>query len=584
MALILVYAVLSDIVSSRLAAAEAESTARQTGRSLLAGYEPALLAYGLFGADAGEDRRNGVVSAMLEMQTKETESQGKRLFTSQSDFGSLTVEPLYRLADHRVFQRQLLERMKYITAIQYGIEITQKIGKGKALIAQAEQYVKLSREMEAILKKREDALDEAWMMTQAVINGALTANSDLRLQPLVDQVVERLKRAEAANDELRKQLNAPAPKLPNKPDTVYPHVTVYPISFFSEYKTGMGAIASFHEAWVLEQSVMEPTDEQVQVNEERREQLLRYTAEWRGKKTPEETKRQEEGRLLRQQQADQKRAAEKELNRRRDNWKDACQLRDIQDYDLLTQAGGLYDKYKAYNEHITAGGMQPDIQTDNTEAFLFAAMQMTKLIAEAATELRNEAYMNEYALTHFTYRTYKKQNVTYSIRTNIGDARGHRLQEQEAEYILYGLPGCILNLSAAQTELFVLRTGVRTMETLMQPQTAAAAASPMLVLLKALAEGAKAANRDMDALLAGGSIDLPFVPGVTMNYKDHLRLFYLLHSRDASVMSRMQALIELNTGINILERYTAVRVQLSTNVDGWVLPAQWRQAEAVVSY
>lgn len=158
------------------------------------------------------------------------------------------------------------------------------------------------------------------------------------------------------------------------------------------------------------------------------------------------------------------------------------------------------------------------------------------------------------------------------------------LKNQEAEYILYGFPECTLNLSAAHTEVFGLRMALRTVEALADPKRAASG-SPLLVLLTAMAEGAKRAHADTVNLLSGEDVELPFLPAAVMNYKDHLRLFYLLHSRDASVLSRMQALIELNTTADLMKQYSAVRVKARAEPRLWLLKGIGAiEREAVVSY
>lgn len=141
-----------------------------------------------------------------------------------------------------------------------------------------------------------------------------------------------------------------------------------------------------------------------------------------------------------------------------------------------------------------------------------------------------------------------------------------------------------MNLGAMEAELFMLRTGLRTIEALMKPGAAAAAASPLSFLLKALAEGVLKANQDVEALLKGEAVELPLVKGLAMNYKDHLRLFYLLHSHDAAVMSRMQALMEWNTGVDLMERYTAVRIRHTAVPRSFLLPLFRAEAEIVTSY
>jgi len=231
-------------------------------------------------------------------------------------------------------------------------------------------------------------------------------------------------------------------------------------------------------------------------------------------------------------------------------------------YDSLVRPGGLFDKYKSLNNNQLNSGIKQEMKYDSPESLLTATHMIVKKITELFTTLRDEIYVNEYVLTYFTNLTSQPSD--------------HLLANQESEYILYGLPSCRLNMGAAEAELFLVRTAFRTMEALMQPNLVAASTSPMGVFLAALAEGVTKANSDMDQLMKGERVEFPFLSGVTMSYRDHLRLFLLLHSSQAATLSRVQALIELNTGIPLAERYSAVRIKSFVR--------QRSVAEVVVSY
>jgi hypothetical protein len=293
---------------------------------------------------------------------------------------------------------------------------------------------------------------------------------------------------------------------------------------------------------------------------------------------------------VRQLQANERTKMDREVKKAGELWKDGCMpsgtasyMGMLQAYQRLEGENGFYNKYKQYNLHQTSGGMT-ELNTDDSQAFGLQSLTMLNRITELAESARDEVFVNEYALTFFTHRTWDKMKYPVRIHPNIGDREGHVLKNQEAEYILYGLPDCTLNLSAAHTEVFALRMALRTVEALAQPKQAALG-SPLLVLLTAMAEAAQKANADTVNLLSGENVDLPFLRGVMMNYKDHLRLFYLLHSDDASVLSRMQALIELNTTADLMKHYSSVRVHVRVQPQLWLLDSIKRiETEAVVSY
>ncbi len=598
--------VLADVVRARMAVLEAESEARRAGRTMLASFEPGLLKYGLFGASVGEAETNLATKALEEAEAKEADGAAFRFFEAgRSSAGTFAVEPLYHLGDHRVFHRQILERMKYIAPIEFGNEVTEKIFQGRSQIAAAKQYAELTQQLQAVVNKREAALDQAWASAQAVAASAGRGSGSM--QTLIDRLHVSLDEAEAANREVSKQLNAPAPRAPNGPETQFPHVTVYPPDYFVTYRTGAGTVASMDEALAEARAASADAAKEAALaaagedaanlsaararaaaaaerEAELRSDLRRYVGEWLSARRALESKREQEGNAIRKEEANRRQAAETQLNRRRDNWKDLCTVETMPDYLKLAGPEGLFEKYRAYNEHASAGGIEPEMNADSAESFLTSAFRFTDAIGQLAGELLDETFVNEYAIVHFTYRTVDQQKYSVKLKTNIGDRDSHRLKGQEAEYILYGLPSCHMNLTAMHTELFVLRAGLRTMEELMKPETAAKAVSPWIALLTALAEGAKAANDDVDLLLSGEAVDTPFVPGVTMDYKDHLRLFYLLHSRDESTLSRMQALIELNTGIDLMKRYSALRVRSESSPAMLALPPVRKETEVVVSY
>ncbi|WP_309118454.1 hypothetical protein [Paenibacillus sp.] len=587
-ALFIVAIVLADVVRARMTAMDAEGDARRAGRTLLASFEPSLLKYGLFGASESESRTKSAEAVVAETSREQSKGSAFRFYDASDGFRrNFAIEPLYHLGDHRVFRRQILERMKYIAPIEFGIEVTEKLFKAKPQIAAAKQYAELSQQLQAIVNKREAALDRAWTTAQSLAGAAGGAGGSL--QSLMNRLHESLEEAENANRDVSKQLNAPAPRAPNGPETMFPHVTVYPPDFFVTYRVGAGTVASMHEALAAASAEAAAVPkEQAGAAFERverfREDLRRYVSEWLGARRAFETKRAQEGNEIRRLEANQRQAAETQLNRRRDNWKDLCTVETTADYLTLIGPDGLFEKYRAYNEHSAAGGIEPELDAKDAESFLTSAVRFTNAIGELTGELLDETFANEYAIMHFTYRTDDKPKYPVKIGTNIGDRASHRLRGQEAEFILYGLPSCHMNLTAMHTELFVLRTGLRTMEELLKPETGAKAATPWLALLTALAQGAKAANDDVDVLLSGEAVELPFVPGATMDYRDHLRLFYLLHSRDESTLSRMQALIELNTGIDLMRRYTAVRVRTESAPSLSVIPAARKETEVVVSY
>lgn len=59
---------------------------------------------------------------------------------------------------------------------------------------------------------------------------------------------------------------------------------------------------------------------------------------------------------------------------------------------------------------------------------------------------------------------------------------------------------------------------------------------------------------------------------VKLDYRGYLRLFMLLHGAGEAQLSRMLALIRLNTGINPQERFTYAAADIRTGLRLWFLP------------
>ncbi len=586
--LLLFFALLLDIVRLQMAQAETEEAARASGRSLLSRFNPQLLTYGLFGSGWTEQQLDQTLKAVIR-------SDSSDLFDGKVRKDRIVAEPLYHLGDHTVFRRQVLEKMKYLAGIEFTREVRDKISRSKQQIAQAQQFAQLSQRLEALLKERERELDSAWEIAQTLVQTALltSGNDEMKesdtaeLQRLLNALTDHMHKAQESNDRLRLELSQSQSKGSRPPaeDAVVPHVSVLPEDYFRQYLVKAGSVVSLFGA-----AATAARNGDGEGTEAARARLADFASGWLSVKAKEEEKRQREQSKVRQLQADEKNKMDREVKQAAELIKDGCLPTGTTEYANVTEAyrklegkAGLYQKYKEYNEHLSSGGIT-EMEWDDGQTFGLQSLTMLSTISEMAEDIRDEVLVNEFALTFFTHRTWDNMKYPLRISPDIGDRASHVLKNQEAEYILYGFPNCMLNLSAAHTEVFGLRMAIRTIEALMEPKQAAAG-SPILVLLAAMTEGAKRGHADTVKLLSGEYVDLPLLPGVVMSYKDHLRLFYMLHSRDASVLSRMQALIELNTTADLMKHYTAVRIKARSSPNVWVLKGIAEIGrEAVVSY
>ncbi|WP_379154997.1 hypothetical protein [Paenibacillus sp. sgz5001063] len=140
---------------------------------------------------------------------------------------------------------------------------------------------------------------------------------------------------------------------------------------------------------------------------------------------------------------------------------------------------------------------------------------------------------------------------------------------QELEYILYGFYNPAGNIAAAYGEIFAVRLAIRTMEGFTE---CAGLANPLLILASALLYGVEQAVQDMLMLCTNGEIPLSKYIPVKLSYRDYLRLFLVLHGGGDVQLSRMLALIRLNTGSNPDEKFTYTAANIKMAMPLWFLP------------
>ncbi|MCV4233235.1 hypothetical protein OHJ21_18780 [Virgibacillus sp. LDC1] len=184
--------------------------------------------------------------------------------------------------------------------------------------------------------------------------------------------------------------------------------------------------------------------------------------------------------------------------------------------------------------------------------------------------VRDELFQNEYAV-HY-YQHFDMRNLTGMVDgSNTG---GDVIQEfaignQEVEYILYGFHNPAGNISAAYAEIFASRLAIRTMEGFIVNSKLG---NPLAILAAAILYGIEKAIEDMIQLCQKGSVQLSKYAPIELTYRDHLRIFLFIHSNNEKKLSRMLALIRLNTGTNPAERFTYASGEVKTAMRLWFLP------------
>ncbi|ALS22463.1 hypothetical protein [Paenibacillus naphthalenovorans] len=239
---------------------------------------------------------------------------------------------------------------------------------------------------------------------------------------------------------------------------------------------------------------------------------------------------------------------------------------------------GYVQSYLEWNQAANAAAPVPDVNLRTPDEAGLSALRLVTELEQALMEIRDDFYINEFAVSKFSYRTLGLEKDAFGqikASKELSAPQQHPLTNQEVEYLLYGAGSCAGNYSMAYAEMFAFRLAVGVLESLLEPQSKVlTAGSPLLVLLAAIAEGALQAQQDMARLIQGEQLPVSSKLGnlLTMGYKDYLRVFLLLHSREETLLSRMQGLLQLNTGLDLREASTYVTGTASTSFQLWFLP------------
>ncbi|ULO06469.1 hypothetical protein H1230_26185 [Paenibacillus sp. 19GGS1-52] len=254
--------------------------------------------------------------------------------------------------------------------------------------------------------------------------------------------------------------------------------------------------------------------------------------------------------------------------------------------DLKDQAGESLERYETLNQYYEDSvsfneGLESETsqaaqsETDPYAAGDSAMSSMDGIYAAMGSIMegaRDRLFQTEYSALYFQHF-----DVTKLAALTL-DAEGTAPQQlidqldpqaQELEYILYGFHNPVGNVAAAYGEIFGMRLAIRTMEGFIEK---AALGNPLAILAAALLYGIEQAVQDMLLLCEKDAVPLSKYMPAQLSYRDHLRLFMMLHGSGESQLSRMLALIRLNTGINPAEKNTYVAADIKLGMRLWFLP------------
>ncbi|WP_019638487.1 hypothetical protein [Paenibacillus fonticola] len=192
-------------------------------------------------------------------------------------------------------------------------------------------------------------------------------------------------------------------------------------------------------------------------------------------------------------------------------------------------------------------------------------------LAGMLSSMTDHAYQTEYIVSYYDFFDVSTLDEMMKGSSDKLDTIVQQFapERQQVEYILYGFHNPVGNVAAAYGEIFIMRLAIRTMEGLIKN---AYKAEPLFILASALLHGVREAAKDMIMLCQKGSLQLSSFLKLDLTYRDHLRLFLLLHGGSEQRFSRMLGLIRFNTGINPDERPTYIKGEVTVALPLWFLP------------
>lgn len=369
----------------------------------------------------------------------------------------------------------------------------------------------------------------------------------------LDSIVELLDEAKAHNDELREQMNDWSSEFGNDliqsthliPDEQFQHASDNATAFQGEFHSLLDRFARLKQG--------DP--------DRLAADMQRLYNDWQNWMRDAEAYEAELLARL-EQQEEEKREATKQFD---EQVKKVLEAVTGCDPDQEETERELYEQL---HEIQTALSEEQTIPADDTQyghgrKAEDDAVSISKMIGDLTARITETIYVNEYAITHFNYRTLGNEKDRYGNARDtdalpLSAPNQRPLVQQEAEYILYGFQSCIANYSAAYWEIFAFRLAIRATESLTEPKNSwRMLGSPMVAFLWALAEGAILAFQDVQKLIDGQEVPISkLAPSFTWNYKDYLRVFFLLHGAKDRYIQRMQALVQLNTQADLSGHYT----------------------------
>jgi hypothetical protein len=659
-----------DFARIKASELETEQALRAGVRSVLSAYHPELQQWGLFGLGVeSEEARKIFNQVMIENLQAASGADYFTYLDTQLKADSAQLTPMYMLSNHTVFERQVLEEMKYRAPIEFALEITDKLQKPTTIstMQSGSTFSKNAAKLEKLIDKREEALDSAWSRTDDLnvrINQAypyytekinqlqdlaskigtetasslqaqlesldqadgdaskeekesreqererirqilawigeytsilaeikLRAEFDYRLMLDIQKDVDKhIQTAKTTNDEIVIELDRIKKETgPNNSlgvNEVFNHVLIRDHAYLNSFQSGIASVAALFAGFRNDLGGIYLYNEANYIKAiASNDAYYTQNQSYYGQQSVIENKRQQDNDNVRGQKKERRKEIQSVLTQAQKTLMSSCvvgseaatrKVYSQLEGDDKNKQDGLYNKYLQLNQVQGAGDNGVSFGLEGADKTTTSSMDLIGSLADMLLSARDELYLNEYVLTKYNYRTFgmeQKPSGELKKERTLNTPAMHTLFNQEVEYMIYGFSSCGANLSSAYGEMFAIRFAIRTIEELLEPENKLlGVGSPLLVLLTAAAEGAVKAYADMEELIQGKAVPISSKitsPVFTFTYKDYLRLFLFLHSNDQKLMSRMQALIELNTDVDLANVPTYIEGEAAASTSLW---------------
>ncbi|MBM0066639.1 TadE/TadG family type IV pilus assembly protein [Alkalicoccobacillus gibsonii] len=238
---------------------------------------------------------------------------------------------------------------------------------------------------------------------------------------------------------------------------------------------------------------------------------------------------------------------------------------------LLSEAEALLKDQEEYNElvnlvndyRVFASGADQSRELDRSTSKKMSESSRNMIdtlfnaIGEGLLGARDKLYLNEYILLRFNSHDFSKK-----------DANGFGIDNNEVEFIMYGLDSSAANFGAAMSELFAFRFIINFVEAFTDGRVRSFGPYMWVAALSyALVNTIDDIRKFMSEERVSFFKNSRFRP----EYKDYLRLFLFIHGQGNN-LPRMMARIHQQTDSNLLEMPTYAVGEAEASLNLWFLP------------